>query len=96
MFMNDVCCTNGDPASVLEKIQSLVANPDVISLTPERSPLFQIAARLEVSELPELPRPGTVAITEKIFASIRQEALKAQAKQYSNRPGIIKGQISSK
>jgi hypothetical protein len=95
--MNDVSCTHGDLASELAtRIQSLVTNPEVVSLTPERSPLFQIAAQLEVSELPELPRPETVTITEKIFASIRQEALKTQTKRYTNRPMTPKGQIPSK
>jgi hypothetical protein len=97
IFMNDVCCAQGDPASVLaSQIQSLVANPEMVSLKPDRSPLFQIAAHLDISGLPELPGPQTVAITEKIFARIREEALKAHAKRYSNRPMTPKGQTYTK
>ena len=95
--MNDVSCAQSDPASVLAtRIQSLVANPGVVSIRPDRSPLFQIAAHLDVSGLPELPGPQTVAITEKIFARIREEALKAHAKRDSNRPMTPKGQTYTK
>ena len=84
--MNDVSCLPRDPASELaSQIQSLVANPQVISLSPERSPLFQVAAHLDVSKLPQLPRPETLAITEEIFANIRREALKSQCRRNTGR-----------
>jgi hypothetical protein len=93
--MNDVCVAQGDPTSVLAtQIQSLVTSREGISFSRDRSPLFQVAAHLDIPALPELPKPPMIAITEKIFASIREQALKAQNKKHSNRPLATKGQTA--
>jgi hypothetical protein len=69
----------GFPAPILGnlviQIQNLVANPGFPLNTTERSPLFQIAAYLEVPPMPHATIPN-VEITNKTFAAIRQEALK--------------------
>jgi hypothetical protein len=93
--MNDTGLLQRDPASELAiEIQSLVANPEIVSWSPGRSPLFQIAAHLDISKLPQLPKPETIAITEKIFANIRREALKSQCRQNSNRSNMTKEGVS--
>jgi hypothetical protein len=75
-FMNFAC----SPAQVVGKlviqIQSLVTKPGFQLKTPERSPLFQIAAHLEFPSMAPCSANQTVKITDKTFADIRREALK--------------------
>ena len=82
-----------DPAVLAGQIQSLVANPGTISRTLDRSPLFQVAAHLDIPRLPQFTRPA-MAITEEIFAHVRKEALKAQGRRQPNQPITPKRQSS--
>jgi hypothetical protein len=75
--MNIAC----SPAQVVGKlviqIRNLVATPGFPLKTPGRSPLFQIAAYLEIP--PISPSVTTnVAITNQTFADIRQAAFKTR------------------
>ena len=76
--------SEADAAVLADRIQTLVANCRSIVVTRDRSPLFQVAAHLDVPQLPQCPEPHK-AITEEIFAHVRNEALKTQSKRQSNR-----------
>ena len=74
-----------DPAlQLVSQIQSLVSNPAVILPTPGRSPLFQIAEHLAfpAAQVYSEPKP---AVTDKVFADIREEALRSKCKKSSRR-----------
>lgn len=74
----NLSCT---PAQVIGKlviqIRQLVQDPAAPLKTAERSPLFQIAAHVELPHLSSSSQTPA-AITGKTFADIRQEALKSQ------------------
>jgi len=73
-----------DAALLADQIQTLMANCRSAIVTRDRSPLFQVAAHLDLPRLPHHPEPHRV-ITEEIFAHVRNEALQAQSKRQSNR-----------
>jgi hypothetical protein len=74
-----------DPASrLISQIRALMKKPEVVSSTPGRSPLFHIAAQLEMPALPQVPAPPST-ITGKNFADVREEALKPRP-QPAKRP----------
>jgi hypothetical protein len=74
-----------DPASrLISQIRALMKKPEVASVSG-RSPLFHIAAQLEMPALPKVPAPAS-AITGKNFADVREEALKPQPVK---RPGRL-------
>jgi hypothetical protein len=84
-----------DPAlQLVIQIQSLVNNPGFILQIPGRSPLFQIAEHLAVpaSTTQSNSKP---AVTDKIFADVRQEALKSGLKKGSVRTKIANRKSNS-
>ncbi len=83
--------SQADAALLADQIQTLVANCRSAIVTRERSPLFQVAAHLDLPRLPHSPEPHK-AITGEIFAYVRNEALKAQSKRQPNRNSSPKRQ----
>jgi hypothetical protein len=76
-----------DPAlQLVSQIQSLVSNPAVILPTPGRSPLFQIAEHLAIPAAHVYSKSKPV-VTDKVFADIREEALRSKCKKSSHRRG---------
>ena len=75
--MNLACSPAQVAGKLVIQIQNLLHAPDSPLKTTERSPLFQIAAFIE---LPKLAAPENVgpAITGQTFAQIRDEALQPQ------------------
>ena len=73
-------CESDPTLQLATQIQSLVSNPGLISPTPDRSVLFQVAAHLAIPPLPGLATPGPT-VTCKIFADVRQEALHSGRKK---------------
>jgi hypothetical protein len=86
--MNIACSPAQAVGKLVIQIQNLVMDPDFPLKTPERSPLFQIAAHLEIPRLCP-PAVTHTEITNKTFADIRQEALrprKARARRKRSAP----------
>jgi hypothetical protein len=70
-----------DPAwQLVSQIQSLVNNPGFILPTPGRSPLFQIAEHLAIPASTNHSQ-SKLAVTDKNFAAVREEALKSGRKK---------------